>query len=171
MPFFHWETDRRKLSVVFPLLPWKCHADSNLEGRARAAKVVRKATKPSAKLTSMSEVALLAGGIPRTNTGGQLEIIPKALSDRPINRRNITPLGRLLLYAAELKEQMDFDTDEKLLKEYIHADPPLHPRRTLDQAYYWTLSSTEKRDRDQVSFRSAISLAIYYYGPDLTSIR
>lgn len=43
--------------------------------------------------------------------------------------------------------------DKMILREYLTKDPPLHPRRTLDQAYYWILQSTKKRDRDQVVYR------------------
>jgi hypothetical protein len=49
-----------------------------------------------------------------------------------------------------LSEAMDYYQEEELLKEYLHNDPPFHPRRTLDQSYYWTLRSTKKRDQDQV---------------------
>jgi len=42
-----------------------------------------------------------------------------------------------------------------LLKEFLHSNPPFHPRRTLDQSYYWTHRSTKKINRDQVVFRGA----------------
>lgn len=44
--------------------------------------------------------------------------------------------------------------DKQLLRDFLVADPPLHPRRTLDQAYYWTLKTTRSRDRDQVVYRA-----------------
>ncbi|KAF3067199.1 hypothetical protein GL218_08506 [Daldinia childiae] len=62
-------------------------------------------------------------------------------------------LGQFLLDAARLYEGMSNYRDKKLLREYISKDPPLHPRRTLDQAYHWTLNSTWERDRDQVVYR------------------
>lgn len=46
------------------------------------------------------------------------------------------------------------DVEEKLLRKYLHSSSPLHIRRTLDQAYYSTLSNTLFRDRDQVVSRS-----------------
>lgn len=49
---------------------------------------------------------------------------------------------------------MDSYTDKKLIQRYLTATPSLHPRRTLDQAYYWTLKDTRKRDRDQVVYRA-----------------
>lgn len=44
--------------------------------------------------------------------------------------------------------------DKQLLQNFLMEDPPLHPRRTLDQAYYWTLKTTRSRDRDQVVYRA-----------------
>lgn len=45
------------------------------------------------------------------------------------------------------------ESDEKLLRAYLSNPHPLHIRRTLDQYYYHTLQSTEKRDKDQVVSR------------------
>jgi hypothetical protein len=64
-----------------------------------------------------------------------------------------TALGRVLYRAAQLSEAMECYQEEQLLKEFLHSNPPYHPRRTLDQSYYWTLQSTKKRDRDQVIYR------------------
>ncbi len=63
------------------------------------------------------------------------------------------PLGQLLIDAARLYEAMSVFRDEQLLKKYLHHNPPLHTRRTLDQSYYWILKSTKARDRDQVVYR------------------
>jgi len=63
------------------------------------------------------------------------------------------PLGQVLFRAAQLSEAMEYYHEQELLKTYLHHDPPLHPRRTLDQSYYWTLKTTKRRDRDQVVYR------------------
>jgi hypothetical protein len=63
-------------------------------------------------------------------------------------------LGRLLLDAAKLYENMDGYTDEKLIRNYLTTKPPLHPRRTLDQSYYWTQKQTNYRDKDQIVYRA-----------------
>ncbi|KAF8539218.1 hypothetical protein BDD12DRAFT_737970, partial [Trichophaea hybrida] len=39
--------------------------------------------------------------------------------------------------------------DTNLIKGYLSHEPPLHVRRTLDQFYYFSMKSTEERDRDQ----------------------
>jgi hypothetical protein len=64
-----------------------------------------------------------------------------------------TVLGQVLYRAALLFEAMEYYFDQELLRDYLHETPPLHPRRTLDQSYYWTLKTTKKRDRDQVVYR------------------
>jgi hypothetical protein len=64
-----------------------------------------------------------------------------------------TVLGQVLYRAALLWDAMDCYNDQELVKSDLHNDPPLHPRRTLDQSFYWTLKSTETRDTDQVVYR------------------
>jgi hypothetical protein len=73
-------------------------------------------------------------------------------TDPTINRRK--SLAKMLFYAAKLSEFMDSYSDERLIHDYLHEDPPLHPRRTLDQSYYGDLKNTETRDRDQVVYRA-----------------
>lgn len=63
-------------------------------------------------------------------------------------------LGQYLLDAARLFEGMTGYRDKKLLETFLMLDPPMHPRRTLDQAYYWSLDTTSSRDRDQVVYRA-----------------
>ncbi|KZL69939.1 ankyrin repeat protein [Colletotrichum tofieldiae] len=63
---------------------------------------------------------------------------------------------KFLLDAARLYEAMSMYRDQQLVEKYLHHDPPLHPRRTLDQSYYWTLKTTKARDRDQVVYRGTM---------------
>ncbi|GAB1312463.1 hypothetical protein MFIFM68171_02673 [Madurella fahalii] len=66
-------------------------------------------------------------------------------------------LGKLLLTVAQIEREMKFTTafaqDTETLRKYLHHDPPLHIRRTLDQFYFHTLEDTNDRDRDQVVYR------------------
>ncbi|KAI1858852.1 uncharacterized protein JN550_012414 [Neoarthrinium moseri] len=68
--------------------------------------------------------------------------------------RNISqPTGKV---EWRLFEGMVSYRDKKLLEEYLCKDEwnrSMHPRRTLDQAYFWTLNTTRSRDRDQVVYR------------------
>jgi len=58
-----------------------------------------------------------------------------------------------LFALAQLANAMDYEADERLLRENLHHDPPLHIRRTLDQSYFLTLEDTVVRDKDQVVYR------------------
>jgi len=63
------------------------------------------------------------------------------------------PLGQYLIDAARLYEAMSTFRDKQMIEKYLYHNPPLHPRRTLDQSHYWTLKTTKARDRDQVVYR------------------
>lgn len=65
------------------------------------------------------------------------------------------PLGQVLFDAAMLYETMKTHREKSLLRKYLHRDPPLHPRRTLEQTNEWTLSlSWHASARDQVVHRA-----------------
>jgi hypothetical protein len=63
-------------------------------------------------------------------------------------------LAQLLYDAFRLKEEMDNFMDRQILENHLHGKLPVHPRRTLDQAYYHSLKNTSARDRDQVIYRA-----------------
>ncbi|KAL2168027.1 hypothetical protein VTG60DRAFT_503 [Thermothelomyces hinnuleus] len=134
MPYLHWETDR---------------------GRARSAKIIKEARKYN--LSSIRHVGDRAKNrLARTET--HVTVAPSWESQpqpstpgQHIDRRRA--LGHALRCASALLEAMDSHVEEQLTMRYLHAEPPLHPRRTLDQAYYGALRSTGARDRDQVVYR------------------
>jgi hypothetical protein len=74
-------------------------------------------------------------------------------------------LGQLLLRAAELFEKISWHDAEEMIQENLYETPPLHPRRTLDQAYYWTLNSTDTRDRNQVVYRATTPQQKFMHHP------
>lgn len=76
-----------------------------------------------------------------------------------------TLLAQVLVKAARLYEQMTTYPDQQILEEYLFKDPPLHPRRTLDQAYFWRLRNTRLRDRDQVVYRHTNAVFAHRYQP------
>jgi hypothetical protein len=47
---------------------------------------------------------------------------------------------------------MEIEPDVRMLRDYLYSKTPLHPRRTLDQSYYWNLPDTNMRDEDQVVY-------------------
>lgn len=67
-------------------------------------------------------------------------------------------LAEYWMAVAKVAEKIDYDDDEKLLRNFINASPPLHVRRTLDQYYFPTLEDTSARDKDQVVFRNTDKL-------------
>lgn len=136
MPYLHWETDR---------------------GRFKSAQIVKEAAEQN--LSSIADVANQAqhqSQMSRTQTNDTASPVlppPASSSSSLANGDKRKALGQVLRTAAVLLEAMDLHTEEQLMIKYLHADPPLHPRRTLDQSYYGALKSTGTRDRDQVVYR------------------
>ncbi|KUI67954.1 hypothetical protein VM1G_02760 [Cytospora mali] len=62
-------------------------------------------------------------------------------------------LAQVLVKAAKLYEQIITFPDQQIMEKYLFKNASLHPRRTLDQAYFWRLRTTRLRDRDQVVYR------------------
>jgi hypothetical protein len=52
-----------------------------------------------------------------------------------------------------IQEHPNWSKNEKMLCAYLYNQPPVHPRRTLDQFYYHMLEDTKERDQDQVITR------------------
>ncbi|KAH0531752.1 hypothetical protein TsFJ059_000543 [Trichoderma semiorbis] len=85
------------------------------------------------------------------------------------NREKIpTKVGRYLYDIAQVWDAMDYDADERLLRQsFVETrqdvvsvgprgskwEPPLHIRRTLDQSYFSVVEDTVDRDTDQVVYR------------------
>lgn len=140
MHYLHWETDR---------------------ARTRSAKVIKEAS--AAQAPSLADIAEKLKGNEQRNDRHSMEgrfstSIPRSHISRHKNHttaaakpeeKHRTPLGELLFVAAQLSEIMDSQADEKLIKEYLHENPPLHPRRTLDQ--YVTLRTPYLRGRPSLS--------------------
>jgi hypothetical protein len=49
-------------------------------------------------------------------------------------RNSPTSLGKIFIQAARLAEAIGFYEDEELINAFLMNDPPLHPRRTLEQS-------------------------------------
>ncbi|KAK4164695.1 magnesium transport protein cora [Cladorrhinum sp. PSN259] len=137
MPYLHWETDR---------------------GRCRSAQIAKEVGKENISVSEVVRQARQQFSQSHAQTQDTLVASLSAPSPNP-NGPTESVMGRkkalayLLTAAATLMEAMDMHNEELLMSKYLHADPPLHPRRTLDQAYYGALRSTTSRDRDQVVYR------------------
>lgn len=81
-----------------------------------------------------------------------------------------TEVGQVLFDAAILYEAMSAYQEKKLIQKYLHKDPPLHPRRTLEQTNEWTLSlSWHASARDQVVHRATRPKQLDFQTVDLSS--
>lgn len=115
--------------------------------------------KPNGKhertFTGLADGLVTGGPIhgERDEDGPNLWYVAKLDCDEHGRIRTANKLGQFLLDAARLYEAMSIYRDQQLVEKYLHHEPPLHPRRTLDQSYYWTLKTTKARDRDQVVYR------------------
>jgi hypothetical protein len=78
-----------------------------------------------------------------------------------------TELGQVFFDAAALYEAMSTHREKCLIKKYLNADPPLHPRRTLEQTNEWTLSlSWHASARDQVVHRATRPKQLDFHSVD-----
>lgn len=78
-----------------------------------------------------------------------------------------TEIGQVLFDAAVLYEAMSTHREKSLIRKYLHADPPLHPRRTLEQTNEWTLSlSWHASARDQVVHRATRPKQLDFHSVD-----
>lgn len=163
MPYLHWETDARRRDIANAIssvaLSYKKKQLADYQESRRRKQEARRGLPPSnlPKLTSPpndhSRTPAELKRLIRTVTEAVSEVTDQ--TGRPLlaGFRESHPLARVLLSAARLYEDMMTPRDKKLIEGFLCKEPPLHPRRTLDQSYYWTLRSTEARDRDQVVYR------------------
>jgi hypothetical protein len=141
MPYLHWETDR---------------------GRVISAEIIKEADRALPR-TITEVVSQAQNQLHHTTTQDTMspvlpaEFVPQVYTPDRASRR--AALGALLKSAAGLAEAMSAHVEEQLMIRYLHAQPPLHPRRTLDQSYYGALKSTRARDRDQVVYRGTMPAA------------
>ena len=79
----------------------------------------------------------------------------RAMSMRASTRRGV--IGRIMFCAARIAKLMVSYEDNELAREYLYANPPLHPRRTLHQSfnqYANFLRDTKKLDQEQIVFKA-----------------
>lgn len=135
MPFLHWETDRRRARAAGIISRYGCNKWSPM------VDVVEEVRVP---IITSTMVRLASDGFPERITTRREAPRPNSSAQKITHKtyQGQRMLGRLLFLAAALYESLDAYTDEKIIERYLMARPPLHPRRTLDQSYYWTLKDT-----------------------------
>lgn len=130
MPYLHWETNSRRSKMA-----------EVVNELAKTNKVFKVGQKPAQKEKARADFF---------NAVEQGRLRAK-YKDRLPSRSKF--LGPYLMSIAKLYDEMDYEADERLLRDHLHQTPPLHIRRTLDQSYFWTLEDTTSRDKDQVVYR------------------
>ncbi|PMD59492.1 uncharacterized protein K444DRAFT_613449 [Hyaloscypha bicolor E] len=159
MPYLHWETDRSRYKLEESMRRITEWHRTKEELKTREFKRFEEIEfldpeRPLLRLSTATETV-------QARLHHELRIHPMSKVSRTGVARELTGrilvpatlLGRVLYRAAKLWEAMNYYKEEHVLKEFLHNSPPLHPRRTLDQSYYWTLRSTQKKARDQVVYR------------------
>ncbi|KAK3366817.1 hypothetical protein B0T24DRAFT_534915 [Lasiosphaeria ovina] len=79
----------------------------------------------------------------------------RSMTTRAASRRGV--VGRVLFCAARIFKLMASFEDDELVREYLFANPPLHPRRSLHQTftkYSSFLLETETLDREQIVYKA-----------------
>ncbi|KAK4449050.1 hypothetical protein QBC34DRAFT_438485 [Podospora aff. communis PSN243] len=173
MPYMHWETDRMRNTVAKMIDDQSQKQLQKQEDRELEAKKKRKEQRegvggagkqlkhsdpqtddhPKAKpaIRQLERALTLTGVVKKVATlaPGRIEIE----QDGHLKVSSGHKLGQYLLDAARLYEAMSTFRDQRMIEKFLYHNPPLHPRRTLDQSHYWTLKTTKARDRDQVVYR------------------
>ncbi|KAK4167456.1 hypothetical protein QBC43DRAFT_142137 [Cladorrhinum sp. PSN259] len=177
MPYLHWDTDRmrNKISNMIDAESEKQrlkHEKEASEKRANRKKERVGLDPPAERIKHPKEepnhkLLMWARKHGRLGANTGVKDLPEAVAQvTPVARNGDhieidhngrleikNKLGQYLIDAARLYEAMATYRDQRILEKYLYNDPPLHPRRTLDQSYYWTLRTTKARDRDQVVYR------------------
>lgn len=157
MPYLHWETDRKRAHFA----EWMATVNQNHEKKISEDNIKRKKVRIDRRRHFQKPEGFKMIKPPTTVRQQELADVvddiatPKSpdKAEPMKGRPKYKELAQYLMNAAALFECMSNYRDQIFIEKYLNADPPLHPRRTLDQAYYWTLNNTEIRDRDQVVYR------------------
>ncbi|KAF7897210.1 hypothetical protein EAF00_005438 [Botryotinia globosa] len=166
MPYLHWEMDRKRthMAKIAKELTSKYQAKQprhHILNKSILAEIVESNRKKYGFLQQLEvkERAGLDVPVPSSESKQMtgLSRFFRTRSKTGLNQNfsgKITnPCGCYLMQAAKVYEAMDLEPDIKLLHSHLHETPPFHPRRTLDQSYYFKLENTDSRDKDQVVSR------------------
>ncbi|KAI0487765.1 hypothetical protein F4859DRAFT_510333 [Xylaria cf. heliscus] len=150
-PFLHWETSRQLSLFTHKIQETSV---SNMV-RQRQVEVTRRENRRSERVSRGTDSKASP-----SKFGSRIAVrrtVQSALAGfRSLGRhsRRNNPLSQYLLDAARLYEELQNYPDTSLIEKYLFSNPPLHPRRTLDQGYHTTLQTTRLRDRNQVVYRA-----------------
>ncbi|KAI0008409.1 hypothetical protein F4779DRAFT_641913 [Xylariaceae sp. FL0662B] len=167
MPYLYWETDRRRSKMSQIIDDEIGLADKSEKGKERMEREKRQSFRKSLHTPEKSSAQDHARSSQRPMPKKRrpsiklADVLDGFISmpwymnrDKHGRLRVRNPLGQYLMDCTRLYEAMSNYRDQRLLKAYLAADKPLHPRRTLNKAFLSTTSkNTEEKDRDQVVYR------------------
>ncbi|RAL60755.1 hypothetical protein DID88_009860 [Monilinia fructigena] len=178
MPYLHWEMDRKRsqmanLTKTLTTEHQKKQNDYRIRGGGKLADFVKENRNKFGLLYKTEANDIInsdASGptnesTPRVITRGLLSKIKiKSPMSHDSSEDSEDPIliaknsarkacGLFLMHVAKVYEAMELEPDIRLVHRHLNDDPPFHPRRTLDQSYYFKLKNTEPRDKDQVVYR------------------
>ncbi|KAK3305972.1 uncharacterized protein B0T15DRAFT_533949 [Chaetomium strumarium] len=141
MPYLHWEIEKRLVRMTNVIRKTKQMNDQEFAFE-RISK--RKGTWGSVVERAKAMARRIDSTVPDLG----------ALDDGSPPWKPQSPLGSYLWCAAKLFQLIDEAADSRLINDHLCTQSPLHPRRTLEQYYYWTAEDTTPRDRQQVVYRA-----------------
>lgn len=126
-----------------------------LENRSSTHPQIKTATRRTATPPKRTATGAFANIMKRHGRFGKVPLWSVFTTDDTGRVIAGTEIGQVLFDAAMLFEAMATYCEKSLIQKYLHEDPPLHPRRTLEQTNEWTLSlSWHAAARDQVVHRA-----------------
>ncbi|KAK4204602.1 hypothetical protein QBC40DRAFT_272606 [Triangularia verruculosa] len=140
MPYLHWEIEKRLVRMTNVIRKTRLENEEEFayerlsKRKGTWGSVVEKARARAQRMNS---------------TTTEFEWDEGSPSWRPQS-----PLGSYLWQASKLYQLIDEAADWRLITNHLYTPSPLHPRRTLEQYYYWTADDTTHRDRQQVVYRA-----------------
>jgi hypothetical protein len=140
MPYLHWETHLR------------CREMATVIGSI-TEREARRHRREHPETANLGEKFATIVEMARIKYGG--ETLADPIIQRPLQRIKMSPLGKYLLAVANIYKAFETYLNVRELQDHLYPEfnPPIHPRRTLDQSYYCNLANTELRDQDQVVYR------------------
>jgi hypothetical protein len=148
MPYLHWETHTRQ-QVMARIIDEETQKQKRRKTPSLVLESERTAFCKTAEEIKIKHAKQLTG----------LDSLeqPRAVIPKDNSKGNRSELAEYLLQIAKVYNAMDIEADERILRDNLYQESPLHPRRTLDQSHYWKLPDTRARDSDQVVYRETES--------------
>ncbi|KAJ2900760.1 hypothetical protein MKZ38_002251 [Zalerion maritima] len=181
MPYLHWETGSNHATFAKFIQQTNFAHKVSLEARERQARDFARRSRAALSVIRRPKAVLHAQKpdlmrcrLPSRNVRSVSELVQvfqpimlpgKLKKDRHGRLLVSSSLAQYLLDASRLYAGIQNYRDKKLIKKYLHADPPMHPRRTLDKAH--VLNARTWRAKDQVVYRATSTdpQSFHHYDP------